>query len=68
LVVYTEVSLGKTIIGKRRRTDVFVRHEVEPLALGLECKYQASSGTTGEKMPHALADLEAMKCERRWPA
>lgn len=60
LVVYTEVSLGKTIIGKRRRIDVFVRHESKPLALGLECKYQASSGTTDEKVPYALADLEAM--------
>ena len=60
LVVYTEVSLGKTIIGKRRRIDVFVRHESKPLALGLECKYQATSGTTDEKVPYALADLEAM--------
>jgi hypothetical protein len=60
IVVYTEVSLGKTIIGKRRRIDVFLRHESKPLALGLECKYQATSGTTDEKVPYALADLEAM--------
>ena len=60
LVVYTEVSLGKTIIGKRRRVDVFVRQEEGPLALGIECKFQATSGTTDEKVPYALADLEAM--------
>src|SRR5690606_31224462 len=60
LLVYTEVSLGKTIIGKRRRIDVFIRHDSKPLALGLECKYQATSGTTDEKVPYALADLEAM--------
>jgi hypothetical protein len=60
LVVYTEVNLGKTIIGKRRRIDVFVCHETKNLALGLECKYQATSGTTDEKVPYALADLEAM--------
>lgn len=60
LVVYTEVSLGKTIIGKRRRIDVFVRHEDDPIALGLECKFQTTSGTTDEKVPYALADLEAM--------
>lgn len=60
LVVYTEVSLGKTIIGKRRRIDVLVRHASMPIALGLECKYQATSGTTDEKVPYALADLEAM--------
>jgi hypothetical protein len=58
LVVYTEVSLGKTIIGKRRRIDVLVRKETT--ALGLECKYQATNGTTDEKIPYALADLEAM--------
>lgn len=60
LVVYTEVNLGKTIIGKRRRIDVFIRHESEQPALGLECKFQATSGTTDEKVPYALADLEAM--------
>ena len=60
LVVYTEVGLGKTIIGKRRRIDVFVRNQANTLALGIECKYQASSGTTDEKVPYALADLEAM--------
>src|SRR5690606_32391792 len=60
LVVYTEVSLGKTILGKRRRIDVFIRHEDEHVALGLECKFQATSGTTDEKVPYALADLEAM--------
>jgi len=60
LVVYTEVPLGKTIIGKRRRLDIFLRHETSSLAMGLECKYQASSGTTDEKIPYALADLEAM--------
>lgn len=60
LVVYTEVGLGKTIIGKRRKLDVFIRHQDQPLALGLECKYQATSGTTDEKVPYALADLEAM--------
>jgi hypothetical protein len=60
ILVYTEISLGKTIIGKRRRIDVFLCHESKPLALGLECKYQASSGTTDEKVPYALADLEAM--------
>ncbi|MGB1013785.1 MAG: PD-(D/E)XK nuclease superfamily protein [Nannocystaceae bacterium] len=60
LVVYTEVPLGKTIIGKRRRLDIFVRHETTSMAMGIECKFQASSGTTDEKIPYALADLEAM--------
>jgi hypothetical protein len=60
LVVYTEVALGKTIIGKDRRVDVFVLRPTDARALGIECKYQDSSGTTDEKIPYALQDLEAM--------
>lgn len=60
LVVYTEVPLGKTIIGKARRIDVFVLRPADQQALGIECKRQNSSGTTDEKIPYALQDLEAM--------
>lgn len=60
LVVYTEVELGKTIIGKQRRLDVFILEPERSLALGLECKFQDKSGTTDEKIPYALADLAAM--------
>lgn len=56
--VYTEVKLGKTVMGKGRRIDVMlVRGD---LALALECKFQASRGTTDEKIHYALADLDAM--------
>lgn len=60
LLVYTEVPVGKSIIGKRRRIDVFIRRNTGGDALGLECKYQSSSGTTDEKIPYALQDLDAM--------
>lgn len=60
LVVHTEIELGKTIIGKQRRIDVFILHERSAVALGLECKYQRTGGTTDEKIPYALADLDAM--------
>lgn len=60
LVVYTEVSLGKTIIGKNRKLDVFVLRATDQRALAIECKFQATSGTTDEKIPYALQDLEAM--------
>jgi hypothetical protein len=60
IVVYTEVSLGKTIIGKNRQLDVFVLRKEDQTALGIECKYQDSQGTTDEKIPYALQDLEAM--------
>ncbi|EDM77449.1 hypothetical protein PPSIR1_38079 [Plesiocystis pacifica SIR-1] len=60
LLVYTEVTVGKSIIGKRRKLDVFIRRASGPDALGLECKYQRTSGTTDEKIPYALQDLDAM--------
>lgn len=60
LVVYTEVPLGKTIIGKNRQLDVFVLRTNDQRAIGLECKYQASVGTTDEKIPYSLQDLEAL--------
>lgn len=60
LTVYTEVSLGKTIIGKNRRIDVFVLRESDQRALAIECKFQSVSGTADEKIPYALSDLEAL--------
>ena len=63
LDVYTEVSLGKTIIGKDRRVDVFVVREGDSRAIAIECKYQDSQGTVDEKIPYALADLEALRIE-----
>lgn len=60
LVVYVEVPLGKTIIGKNRHLDLLVLRPDDQRALGLECKYQSTSGTTDEKIPYALQDLAAM--------
>jgi hypothetical protein len=60
VVVYTEVSLGKTIIGKNRKLDVFVLRKADQRAIALETKYQEVPGTTDEKIPYALQDLEAL--------
>jgi hypothetical protein len=60
VVVYTEVALGKTIIGKNRQLDILALRKSDQCALGLECKYQHVSGTTDEKIPYALLDLEAL--------
>ncbi|NOY94696.1 MAG: hypothetical protein GXP55_26255 [Deltaproteobacteria bacterium] len=60
LVVYREVSLGKSIIGKNRRVDVFCLHEETEIAMAVECKYQRTSGTVDEKIPYTLDDLRAM--------
>jgi hypothetical protein len=61
LDVYTEVSLGKTIIGKSRRVDVFVVRQSDQQAIAMECKYQEGQGTTDEKIPYALQDLTAIR-------
>jgi hypothetical protein len=60
ITVYTEVSLGKTIIGKNRKLDVFVLRREDQRALAVETKYQEVAGTTDEKIPYALQDLEAL--------
>lgn len=60
LIIYREVSLGKSIIGKNRRIDVFAMHESTSRALAVECKYQQTGGTADEKLPYTLSDLSAM--------
>lgn len=60
LVVYVEVSLGKTVIGKDRFIDVFVVRPSDRKAIAIECKYQDSLGTVDEKIPYALQDLAAL--------
>jgi hypothetical protein len=60
LAVYTEVSFGRTIIGKNRRIDILVLRESDQTAFAIECKYQRVSGTADEKIPYALLDLEAL--------
>jgi hypothetical protein len=60
LVVYVEIALGKTVIGKDRYIDVFVIRPDDRKAVAIECKYQDSPGTVDEKIPYALADLEAL--------
>jgi hypothetical protein len=60
LVVYVEVALGKTVIGKDRQIDVFVVRPDDRKAIAIECKYQDSLGTVDEKIPYALQDLEAL--------
>ena len=60
IAIYTEIALGKTIIGNKRNVDVFVVREADQRALAIECRFQGSQGTTDEKMPYALADLDAL--------
>ena len=59
LVVYREVDIGKTIIGKNRRLDILAL--CRGSAYAIECKYQESQGTVEEKIPYTIADLEALQ-------
>jgi hypothetical protein len=40
--------------------DIFVVHDPSNAALAIECKYQEGPGTVDEKIPYALADIEAL--------
>src|SRR5204863_7725564 len=55
--VYRELFLGKTIIGKNRRIDILALHRASGVALAVECKYQASTGTVDETIPYTLQDM-----------
>ena len=60
ITVYREVPIGKTMIGKNRRMDIFVLEEATRIAMAIECKYQDSAGTADEKIPYALADVQQL--------
>jgi hypothetical protein len=60
ITVYREINLGKSIIGKNRRIDVFLLSEATKEAFAIECKYQDSAGTADEKVPYALANMKAL--------
>jgi len=60
LKVYREIHVGKSIIGKNRRIDVFCVCENTNKAFAIECKFQESEGTVDEKIPYALDDLQAL--------
>ncbi|HEY9764904.1 MAG TPA: PD-(D/E)XK nuclease superfamily protein, partial [Chroococcales cyanobacterium] len=59
--VYREIYLGKTVIGKDRRVDLFVHHPESERAFAIECKYQDSKGTADEKIFYALDDMTALR-------
>jgi hypothetical protein len=57
--VYKEVNLGKTIIGKNRRIDILILSK-DNQAFAIECKFQDVKGTTDEKIPYALQNMESI--------
>lgn len=60
LNIYTEVNVGSSIIGKKRRIDIFCLERSSNRAFSIECKYQQDAGTADEKIPYALEDISQM--------
>ena len=60
VLVYTEVPLGYTVIGKRRKMDLLVIEQQTGRVLAIECKSQDTQGTADEKIPYTLADLQSL--------
>jgi hypothetical protein len=60
LEVFTEVGLGTSIVGKKRKLDVLVLEKDTGKSFGLECKVQMVAGTAEEKLYFALEDIKAM--------
>lgn len=61
--VYSEVPVGKSIIGKNRRVDLLLLDKARDAAFAVECKYQDSQGTADEKIPYTLNDLASLQME-----
>jgi len=54
----TEVKAARRLWGAKRRIDVVLTYEKTGKILGVECKYQATSGSAEEKIPATIKDIE----------
>lgn len=61
LEVRQQVRVGRRLWGAERKIDVILTHREARRSLGLECKYQGSTGTAEEKIPATISDIAA------WP-
>ena len=61
LEVRSEYQVGRRIWGAVRRIDVVITHPQTRKTLGVECKYQAVTGSAEEKIPSTIQDIAA------WP-
>jgi hypothetical protein len=53
----TEVKAARRLWGAKRRIDVVVTHKATRKVLGIECKYQGTSGSAEEKIPATIKDI-----------
>jgi len=58
LEVETQVVMGDRIWGSRRHVDVVLTKPDSERIIGIECKYQRVAGTTEEKIPLTVEDIE----------
>ena len=56
-----QVRVARRIWGAVRRIDIVLTHPQTRKTLGIECKYQAVTGTAEEKIPAVVNDIAA------WP-
>jgi hypothetical protein len=56
-----QVHVARRIWGAKRKIDVVLTHPATRKILGVECKYQSKPGTTEEKIPATIQDMNA------WP-
>ncbi|MBV8085569.1 MAG: hypothetical protein JO247_12230 [Chloroflexi bacterium] len=56
-----QVKVGRRLWGAVRNIDVVLTHPESKLRLGVECKFQGTTGTAEEKIPAILNDIDA------WP-
>src|SRR5579862_1377184 len=56
-----QFKVGRRLWGAVRNIDVVLTHPESRLRLGVECKFQGTTGTAEEKIPAILNDIEA------WP-
>jgi len=58
-----QVRVGKRIWGAVRCIDVVLTSPTDRKRLGVECKFQGTSGTAEEKIPTTLQDIRAWPIE-----
>ena len=56
-----QVKVGRRLWGAVRNIDVVLTHPESKTRLGLECKFQGTTGTAEEKIPAIVSDIDA------WP-
>lgn len=57
LDVQKNVRMGQTIWGAARKVDFLLTHVETSERVGIDCRFQASSGTAYEKIPLTLDDI-----------